>query len=144
MPAKSVVQYTCERCTRVWYLSPEEPAPKVKLKLLLELGRAQDDKEGAAVSYECLCDSCAETVQSLVKSLAPLKPRAPRAKKKDEPAGGAKPPANSPSTTPEAPSPPAGAAGSSAPHAPSSAGASSGGVGRQPPPPAASSAHPRR
>jgi hypothetical protein len=96
MPKKQVVEYTCERCTRVWYLDSTAPEPLVKLKLFLDLGKKTDVAPGAAIAYECLCDSCAETVQSLVQSLAPLKPRAPRAKKKDESADQGKPQSTDP------------------------------------------------
>ncbi len=84
MPKKQVVQYTCERCARVWYLDSDKPEPQLKLKLLLEITREKGGEEGAAIGYECLCDGCTDTVKSLVKSLAPLKPREKRAKKKDE------------------------------------------------------------
>lgn len=116
MPAKSVTQYTCDRCTRVWYLDPKEAAPKVKLNLLLERGRTPDSPDGEAIRYECLCSGCEETVTKLVQSLAPLKPRERKAKKE----GGSDDPP--PSTTTAAPgaqakaaaSPPSGPASSAA------------------------------
>lgn len=138
MPKKSVVQYTCERCARVWYLDAAAPEPAAKLVL-----KADGFKEKLAdVHYECLCDSCSDTVKSLIDSLAPLKPRERRAKKKDEGSGQG----NSPATTPdavtkdEAPAQP-GASLSSAP-GPSSVGASSGAGGRPPAP--STAVHPRR
>lgn len=151
MPKKQVAQYTCERCSRVWYLDSDAPEPPVKLKLLFELGRDKNAPEGSAISYECLCESCSETVTKLVESLAPLKPRAPRAKKKDTttsagPAGqGTSPQPTDPPTGTTTDVTPAvqrnGSASSPAP-APSSAGGSSGGGGQRPSPPA--SPHPKR
>ncbi len=132
MPKKSVVQYTCERCTRVWYLDADAPEPSVKLNLLMELDRSKDTPPGAAVRYECLCDSCSDTVQALVKSLAPLKPRQPRAKKKDEPADKENSSStSSPSVTAEAPAAAAGSPATALP-APASAGASSVAGGQRP------------
>ncbi len=99
MPKKQVVEYTCERCARVWYLDSKQPEPDSKLDLKLA-GTAQGTD--TALKYECLCESCSETVQSLVKSLAPLKPRQPRAKKKEEPADKGTPSPTDPTTTTDA------------------------------------------
>lgn len=135
MPKKSVVQYTCDRCTRVWYMDSDAPEPKVRLNLLLEVSREKGGEPGAAISYDCLCDSCSDTVKSLVKSLAPLKPREKRAKKKDESADKEKSSStDAQSSTSAALEGVAASAASSAP-APSSAGANSGGVSRPASPP---------
>ena len=143
MPKKQVAQYTCERCARVWYLDSDAPEPPVKLKLLLELGRSKDSKDGTALGYECLCEGCSDTVTKLVASLAPLKPRAPRAKKEDESADKGKPSStDSTSTTAEAPAGPAGGPGASSPHAPALAAGNSGAGGPRPAPAAAP--HPKR
>lgn len=143
MPKKQVVEYTCERCARVWYLDATAPEPATKLKLLLEMGRTKDSPDGAAVAYECLCDSCSDTVASLVKQIAPLKPRQPRAKKKDESADKGNPPSTDPAvTTDAAPAEPKPAPTPSAPPARASVGVPSTSGGGQAAPSGAP--HPKR
>ena len=132
MPSKPVVQNTCERCTRVWYT---EKAVEVKLELKAELtGKKFEAK------YECLCDGCTKTVASLLNSIAKeFKPRAPRAKKKDESADQGKPQSTDPSPTPGAApeaSPPIAVVGSFA-------ASNADGVGRRPSLPAAAPQRPR-
>lgn len=138
MPSKPVVQNTCERCTRVWYT---EKAVEVKLELKAELSG-----EKFEATYGCLCDGCNKTVTSLLKSIAKdfTKPRAPRAKKKEESADKGKPPSTDPPVTPVAtPDPPqAPAVGASSPAA-SLVASSSGGPGQRPAPPTASSQRPK-
>lgn len=142
MPKKQVVEYTCERCARVWYLDSKEPEPPAKLKLLLELGRDKATaQEGASISYECLCESCTETVQSLVKSLAPLKPRQPRAKKKDESKDQGNPQSSDPTTTTDA-APGAAPNVASSPAQPASGGSTGGAVVRPTTP--STPPHPKR
>lgn len=133
MPSKSVVQNTCERCTRVWYT---EKAVEVKLELNAELGLAKFN-----IKYGCLCDGCEKTVTSLLKSIAKeFKPRAPRAKKKDESADQGKPQSTDPDATPPA-APVAAPAVVASPA--SSAASSSGAGGRPPSPPTGASQRPR-
>lgn len=143
MPSKPVVQNTCERCTRVWYTAK---AAEVKLELSAELGHTQ-----LSVKYGCLCDGCAKTVESLLKSIAKeFKPRAPRAKKKPDEkptsAGQGNPqPADTAITKDGAPSSaPAADASALASAAPVSLAASSSAAGGQrPSPPAGAVQRPR-
>lgn len=158
MPAKSVVQYTCDRCERVWYVDPDSKVPERKLSLDFSGLVPKDSKEAkieyekveATAAYECLCDGCAKTVGALVKQIAKeFKPRAPRAKKKDT----ATSPGSAGQGSPQPTDPPTGTttdvtpavqrnASASSPPAPSSVGAPSGAGGQRPSPPAAP--HPRR
>lgn len=148
MPKKQVVQYTCDRCSRVWYLDSTAPEPDATVRLAFNPSSSKSSTLN--INYDCLCDSCADTVTSLVKSLAPLKPREKRAKKKDEAstgtgsAGQGNPQPTDPdaTTTDAAPAAQQRSAPASSPPAPSSAGASSGGAGRPPAP--ASAPHPKR
>lgn len=67
MPAKSVLRFDCDRCTRTWYVDAEKAAatPKEVLNLSMEL------EPGSVVklSYECLCEGCKKTVKSLVSAI---------------------------------------------------------------------------
>ena len=127
MPSKPVVQNTCERCTRVWYT---EKAAEVKLELNAELAGAKFN-----VKYGCLCAGCENTVTSLLKSIAKeFKPRAPRAKKKDESADQGKPQSTDSTTTPDAS--PAGAPASASGASAASLAASSSGAAVPPASPA--------
>lgn len=141
MPSKPVVQNTCERCTRVWYT---EKAVEVKLEL-----RAELSGEKFEATFGCLCDGCSKTVASLLKSITKdfTKPRAPRAKKKEESADKGKPPSTDPPVTPDV-SPAMAHSQTRAPHvdgaSPASSAASSSGAGGQRPiPTTAASPRPR-
>lgn len=162
MSKKTVVQHSCDRCPRVWYLDPEDKTPERKLALNFEglvpkeLGREPLLNEvpeyvnfGAAGKYECLCDGCAKTVAALVKQIVKeFKPRERKAKKKDDTnnqgtAGQGNPQPTGPSSiTAAAPASSNGSATPSVPPAPASAGASSGAAGTRPAPSAPP--HPRR
>jgi len=137
MPSKTVVQNACERCTRVWYT---DKAVEVKLELVAELAG-----EKFEAKYGCLCDGCTKTVTSLLKSIAKdfTKPRAPRAKKKEESADKGKPSSTDPPVipvvTPDPPQVPAVGASSPA----SSSASSSGAGGQRTSPTTASSPRPR-
>ncbi len=105
MPKKQVVEYTCERCARIWYLDSKLPEPDSKLALSFSrnIMDSETKLQRTEITYECLCDSCTDTVTTLVKSIAPLKPRESRAKKKEEPDTQGKPPVTSPpSVSPDA------------------------------------------
>lgn len=62
MPAKPVLQYSCNRCTRVWYSEVAEPVNMLELKA--DLGDGE-----VVVNFECLCIGCRKTVRSLVEAM---------------------------------------------------------------------------
>ena len=143
MPKKQVVQYTCERCTRVWYLDSTAPEPDAKLRVSFTQPSSSKEIVTPVINYECLCDSCTDTVTALFKSLQPLKPRERRAKKKDESAAQEKSQTtDSTLTTSAAPAEPPVGAPASTPPAASTAAGSSGAGGQRPAP--VNPSHPKR
>lgn len=109
MASRQVVEHTCERCTRTWYVDATCKATLEKLTLTFH---------GDTVEYNCLCEGCTKTVSALVAQISKvMKKNAPvrGAKKKAE--GGAKAPPTATAVTPTAsnlPKPPG--AGASEPH----------------------------
>lgn len=83
MARKLVVEYTCDRCGRVWYegyREGEEPpeAPSMKCVLNSPL-QAKPSRE---VSFEALCDACYQTVINLIDSMDKLEKKSPKPKAK--------------------------------------------------------------
>lgn len=95
MPAKSVLQFTCERCPRVWYT---EGVEETHDRIVVQVGAVQ------VIDYSVLCENCRKTVLEHLNSIGKvMKNHSPQrgAKKK----GGAAtdpPSSNSAATTPAA------------------------------------------
>ena len=84
MAKKTVIQFTCDRCGRVWY--PEvvagQPEPKAAKAQVAFIG---EDGETVNTKYDTLCENCAAAVKNHVESVAKdLRHRSPKrgAKKK--------------------------------------------------------------
>jgi hypothetical protein len=99
VPGKTVVQYSCSRCPRVWY---EEQA-RVVAKLIVRL-TGSDGEEVVHADYDTLCESCEKTVRNyvkgLIRDLKKISSTKVRAKK-----GGDDPPTESEDSTSSDPSP---------------------------------------
>jgi hypothetical protein len=54
MPAKSVVQMSCERCPRVWYLTDKEVQDGERITVTIGSTKC--------VEYSVLCENCRKTV----------------------------------------------------------------------------------
>lgn len=66
MPAKSTVQYECDRCGRLWY---GEGAVESTARAVLTM-ESPDGALMVDVSFEVLCASCSHTVHSLLAQAA--------------------------------------------------------------------------
>lgn len=74
MASRQVVEHTCDRCTRTWYVDATSKATLETLTLTFH---------GSTVEYNCLCDGCTKTVSALVAQIA-------KVMKKSAPVRGAK------------------------------------------------------
>lgn len=145
MPSKQVVENTCDRCTRVWYV---DAAAKPEEAVGVHIQMGSSGVSVTVVKYDCLCAGCTKTVTDLVKAIAKdMKKSSPvrGAKKKAE--GGAEAPPSPDSTAAKEPA----EAPAAAPHVPPAAakppvanhaGGKNG--GGQAPPPGGASAHPTK
>lgn len=90
MPSRSVTEYTCERCTRAWYVDAKEVQPQVALDLKFIVG-----VDTSSAVFKCLCEGCQKTVKALVEQIT-------KVMKKSAPVRGAKkkPSAEDKSTAP--------------------------------------------
>jgi hypothetical protein len=82
---KTVIQFTCDRCGRVWY--PEvvagQPEPKAAKTQVAFVGA---DGDVSSAKYDTLCENCATAVKNHIDSIArDLTHRSPKrtAKKKE-------------------------------------------------------------
>lgn len=64
MPKKSGVHYECERCERDWFSEKEVDTAKIVVRFQSPSAASLD------AEYDILCDSCAQTVENLVRSIA--------------------------------------------------------------------------
>jgi uncharacterized cysteine cluster protein YcgN (CxxCxxCC family) len=91
MARKLVVEYTCDRCGRIWYeeyKDGEDPPEVARLRCEL---RSPDSGEKAAreVNFEALCQTCYQTVINLIDSMDKLEKKSPKPKAKKSPPKGA-------------------------------------------------------
>lgn len=99
MPSRSVIEYTCERCTRSWYVDAKDASPQMQLELTLLL--SPTDK--MSVEFKCLCDGCQGTVKALAAQIAKvMKKSAPVRGAKKKPSAEDKPPTPGTATEPPA------------------------------------------
>lgn len=89
MPRKLVVEYTCDRCGRIWYegyKEGEDPPDVPSLKC--ELNAPDQGKPVRQVNFEAVCDSCYQTVINLIDSMDKLEKKSPKPRaKKSAPKG---------------------------------------------------------
>jgi hypothetical protein len=62
MPKKNVTEFTCDRCTRVWYTDTYHTATMV-LEFL------EPDKEPTSRKFDVLCVSCTNTLRNYIQRL---------------------------------------------------------------------------
>lgn len=89
MPKKLLVEFTCSRCTRVWYepYEPGGPEPQTSA-FIATLKSPLEEKPNREVIFECLCQRCTETVRNYIDHIGKdLKNKSPQpgAKKKAAP-----------------------------------------------------------
>lgn len=90
MPRKLVVEYTCDRCGRIWYegyKEGEDPPDVPSLKC--ELNSPGQDKPARQLNFEAVCDSCYQTVINLIDSMDKLEKKSPKPRAKKSPPKGA-------------------------------------------------------
>ena len=91
MARKLVVEYTCDRCGRIWYegyKEGEDPPEAAALRCELKTS-PQQDKPTRQVNFEALCATCYQTVINLIDSMDKLEKKSPKPKAKRSPPKGA-------------------------------------------------------
>lgn len=72
MAKKTVVEYSCDRCMKVWHGEDEAPMTSVQVSIRSSGGPLD------AVIYETLCDRCSRVVADAVDTIKPVARRGPK------------------------------------------------------------------